>query len=117
MKIDILTKFVRDVEGATDAIVRDDYTHYTKNGNNVTKVRSPAGNIAVDIYTAKIGTKIVGETLQEGYAGPNPLNVYLQGKLGDVKAFWNKKAQGERPLPSWLERALTDHLRHFYSAK
>lgn len=117
LTLEYLNKYLNDVEGDATGVVREDYTHYSKVGMNITKVRSPEDpQKGITISTSKVGQKIIGNTTEAGiahYSRPS-LNIHLQGKLGDVKAYWNAKAQGERPLPSWLDRALQDHLRYFY---
>lgn len=112
--------YLKDVEGDSLGVVREDYTHYSKNGSNITKVKHPTDNIVVAISTSKVAKKLVGKTHHYGTPGTaasSTLNTYLQGPVDDIKVYWNEKAQGVRPLPSWLERALKDHVAHFYVAK
>lgn len=109
--------YLKDVEGDPNGVVREDYTHYTKNGQNLTKVKHPNMDLAVVLSTTRLGKKLVGRTQQFGAPedwNASPFNIYLHGAQDAVKSYWNSKAQGEKPLPPWLERTLKDHISHFY---
>lgn len=111
--------FLTDTENCENALINEAYTHYTRlDGTNVTKVAQPNdASIVVVIQTKQTGKRVIGSTEQHN-SNPNwinnPLKSYLVGPVTAVQPYYNEKMQGKKVLASWLERALQDHLRHFY---
>lgn len=113
-----IREYLKNTAGDPNAIVNDAYTHLVANHRNVTKAQRPdTPNVVITIETIKIGNRITGSIRQycadEGWHS-SPLNAFLAGPLTDLRAYFSDKSQAVKPLQSWVERALNDHITHFY---
>jgi hypothetical protein len=111
--------YLKDTQGVDNAVVNDAYTHYMLNGVAVTKLHAPDNKqVVVTIRTQKLGKKLSGTIYQYGAENAwnaSNLNSYLLGKSQEFSVYFNDKAQGQKQLPSWLDRGLQDHMRYFYA--
>lgn len=111
-------EYLKNTAGDPNAVVNDAYTHLTTNYRNITKVQRPdTPNIIVTIETMKLGNRVTGSVRQYGADQgwhTSPLNAFLSGPVADLKAYFSDKSQSVKPLQSWVERALNDHVNHFY---
>ncbi len=111
-------EFLKNTGGDPNAVVNDAYTHFSVNGTQSTKVAMPDNPyIIVTIETRRSGNRLTGSVRQFGADvswDSSPLNAFLTGPISELKTYFNAKAHGQKLLPSWLDRALSDHVNHFY---
>lgn len=111
--------FLKNTGGDPNAVVNDAYTHCSRGGVNITKVQQPdTSNVVVSIETASSVTGKLSGSVRQYLADHNwsasPLNAFLTGSVDNVQTYFNEKAHAQKMLPPWLERAISEHITHFY---
>jgi hypothetical protein len=111
---------ILELENATDVVINEAYTHFSQDGWNYTRTCQPdSKSVAVTVRTSQKSSKISGYSEQDGavlnkFGVGGPLNCYFAGSAADITCFVSEKTKTEKFVPSWVERTINDHIRHFY---
>lgn len=97
------------------------YTHYSDvEGNNVTFCKEPNNQFGVVVRTKLTRGKVMGTTVevqkQLHFVLVGPLTSYVYGTSSEVKSFFTPERRAEKMLPSWVDRVINDHIKHFYTS-